>query len=113
MRMVIVSLLLLLLATPALASQGNQTISGFKFQTCLEGKCLEVAADRAWMAQLGFSFTTDGATTVVVRNGSDVKTFIGTNATLHERLKILVLDQADGTARMFSLDELKEVGMHL
>lgn len=107
------SLMILASASTAFASegpQGNQMISGFKFQTCREQKCIEVGAEKAWMSQLGFSFTTEGATTITVRDGAKTTVVKGSDATMNERLKLLVVDDASGNVRMFSLDELQEVG---
>jgi hypothetical protein len=96
------------------AASSNHEISGFRYQTCSAQSCVEVSSPKAWLSQLNYSFSTESDTTVRILSvdGVELKKLSGTSAMMHPILKSVVLDRADGTSAIVSLDDgsISEVG---
>lgn len=106
--------LVVLCASPSMAASSNHEIAGFKYQSCSKQSCIEVASPKAWLSQINFAFSTESHTTVRVLTieGVELRKLEGVSATLQPILSSVVLDRADGTSALISIEDgsIQEIG---
>lgn len=94
------SLAAIFVATPSAFAKKNHEIKGFHFASCDETHCVEAWADKGYMSQLQFGFTTEGATRVLLTSVDKKirKEIMGTDCTYHPRINVLTLEQPNGSS---------------
>lgn len=91
-------------------SNGNNAITGFRYQTCAKDECISVVASNAWLAQTNGAFVTDHTARLEVRKrGELLQTFDGGQATSQPSLDLITLE----THEQFVLVTIKNASLEV